>query len=155
MPMPATREEMLDRLRRMPDRLARLVEGKSEADLRRAGAGGDWGAVEHLANLEDFDNVSLERIEQVLSGETPELEEFDTDLRAIEMDYHAQDPFETLERFREHRQQLVERLEGLSDEDWQRTALHPTRGLVTLEELVDWIDQYDQRCLKVLRDEVL
>lgn len=153
--MPSTRNEVIERLRRMPDRLARLVEDKSEADLRRAGSGGDWGAVEYLANLTDFDEVSLVRIDQVVAGGDPELEVFDTDIRAIEMDYHAQDPFETLERFRSNRQELVHRLENLSDEDWERPARHPVAGCIDLERLVNLIDEYDQRTMRALQDDIL
>jgi hypothetical protein len=153
--MPSEREAMLERMRRQPDRLARLIEGKPDEVLRRPGAGGEWGAIEHLAHLRDFDEVTLDRLDQILNEVEPELEMFDTEVRAIEQDYHAQDPHRMLEEFRELRNTLVHRLEALSEEEWQRTADHPELGRVMLESLIQRLDAHDQSHFQTLRDDVL
>lgn len=153
--MPTEREELLDRMRRLPDRIARLVEDKSKDELTRAGAGGEWGAVEHLAHLRDFDETTVERVKQIITGTQPELEAFDTDLRAIELDYHAQDPAEVLQGFRDIRQQLLEFLADLPDESWALTAQHPTVGTLTLEALIQNLDEHDHGHYRVLRDDIL
>ncbi len=150
--MSEERERMLERMGRLPERMIRLIEQESLDDLRRAGPGGSWGAVEHVAHLRDFDDVSLDRIDQILSEDNPELDFFDTDLRAIENDYHAQNPFETAEAFREIRSELVNRLDGLSDADWQRTAHITDIGDVTLETLIQQLDQHDEQHFHALRD---
>ena len=153
--MASSREELVAHLRRLPDRIAKIIEGNSAEHLRRAGVGGEWGAVEHLAHLLDFDQVSLERVERILSEDEPEIEEFDTDVRAIELNYHAQDPFATLDKLRAARMRLVDRLAALPDEAWQRTAMHPEFGRITLEELVQRIDAHDAEHVHALKDLVL
>ncbi|HET7036594.1 MAG TPA: DinB family protein [Thermomicrobiaceae bacterium] len=153
--MSSPRDELLVNLEQLPARVARLVEGKSRERLERAGPGGGWGAVENLAHLRDFDEVTLERVEQILSGLTPELELFDTDLRAIELDYHAQDPFAALRDFERLRRELVDRLAALPPEAWQRTARHPVLGAITLEELIRRLAEHGEQHFATLRDEVL
>jgi hypothetical protein len=150
--MTCTHEQMLERMGRLPERIIRLIEHESLEDLRRAGPGGSWGAVEHVAHLRDFDDVSLDRIDQILSEDDPELDLFDTDVRAIERNYHAQNPFETAEEFRRARSELVNRLDGLQDEEWNRTARHPDSGRITLEKLVQQLDEHDEEHFHALRD---
>jgi hypothetical protein len=150
--MSEEREQMLERMGRLPERVIRLIEQESLDELRRAGPSGSWGAVEHVAHLRDFDDVSLDRIDQILSEDDPELDLFDTDLRAIENDYHAQNPFEAAEAFRLIRSELVNRLDGLSDDDWQRAAHIPSIGDLTLETLIQQLDQHDEQHFHALRD---
>jgi hypothetical protein len=149
------REERLERMRRLPERLTRLVEGKSDQELCRAGAGGQWGAVEHLAHLRDFDEVTLDRVQQIIDGTEPELEIFDTDVRAIELDYHAQSPLRMLSEFRDLRDRLVDFLESLPEDAWSRTARHPTLGRVSLEDLIRRVDEHDSVHFTTLRDDIL
>lgn len=150
--MTGTDEQLLERMERFPERVIRLIEDESLEDLLRAGAGGSWGAVEHIAHLKDFDDVSLERIDQILQNEEPELELFDTDVRSIELDYHAQNPFDTAQAFRVSRAKLVRRLAGLQPSDWSRTAIHPEVGRISLQQLVQHIDEHDVQHLETLRE---
>lgn len=150
--MTGTDEQLLERMERFPDRIIRLIEDESLEDLLRAGAGGSWGAVEHIAHLKDFDDVSLERIDQILQEDDPELELFDTDVRSIELDYHAQNPFGTAQAFRVARSKLVRRLAGLQPADWSRTANHPEVGRISLQQLVQQIDEHDAHHFDALRE---
>ena len=150
--MIGTHEEMLERMGRIPERVIRLIEHEPLEDLRRAGPGGSWGAVEHVAHLRDLDDVSLDRIDRILSENVPELDMFDTDVRAIERDYHARNPLETAEEFRSVRSKLVNRLDGLNDEDWDRTARIGDSAPITLETLIRQLDEHDAEHMNALRD---
>ncbi|HEX3724512.1 MAG TPA: DinB family protein [Nitrolancea sp.] len=150
--MTCTHEQMLERMGLLPERVIRLIEHESLEDLRRAGPGGSWGAVEHVAHLRDFDEFSLDRIDQILNENDPELDLFETDVRAIERDYHAQNPFDTAEEFRRVRSELVNRLDGLRDEEWNRSAQLEGVGEVTLATLVQQLDEHDEEHFHALRD---
>lgn len=150
--MPSDREQMLEHMGRLPGRIARLISDATDDELTRAGIGGEWGAVEHIAHLKDFDEVSIDRVEQILREDEPELDIFDTDVRAIERDYHAEDPRKTVEEFEALRGMLINRLDGLSDEEWLRTALHPELGSITLEELIRRLDEHDEQHYQALKD---
>lgn len=148
-------DELLERMSTFPSRLSRLLGNYSPERLRRAAPGGGWGAVEHLAHLRDFDQVTLDRVEQILGGESPEIEVFDTDVRAIELDYHAQDPAKMLAEFSRLREELIDRLRALPPEAWERTARHAILGEITLRELIQRLDEHSQLHFQTLKDEVL
>ncbi|HUZ00733.1 MAG TPA: DinB family protein [Thermomicrobiaceae bacterium] len=153
--MPSSRDDRLTRMRQLPDRVARIVDPAPLDAIRRAGANGEWGAIEILTHLRDWDEVNLDRLDHVLGEDRPTLETFDGDLWAIERDYHAQDPSRVLVSLRQHRRRLVDELEAVPDAGWSRTARHPELGEVTLDDLVRRIDEHDQQHLQDLRDLLL
>jgi hypothetical protein len=150
--MSADHQQMLERMSRMPERIQRLIQEEPNEDLYRAGIGGSWGAVEHIAHLKDFDEVTLDRVESILMQENPEIDDFDTDVRAIELDYHATNPHTTTTEFEALRAMLVNRLDGLSDADWQRTARHPELGTISIETLIRRLDEHDAQHYNALKD---
>lgn len=145
-------EQMLERMSRVPERIQRLIAEVSDEDLCRAGPGGSWGAVEHIAHLKDFDEVTLERVGSISQQDDPEIEDFDTDMRAIEQDYHATNPRATAGEFERLRAILVNRLDGLSDDEWRRTARHPELGTLTLETLIRRLDEHDAQHVRAIKD---
>lgn len=150
--MPFDRREALEKLSRMPDRLERLVEEHPNDLLCQPGAGGGWGAVEILAFLRDWDEVFSDRLNQILAEPEPEFDEEDPDLWSIERDYHAEDPNTVVIQFRQGREQLVARLSGLSEPEWERTARIPGGDVVTLEALVKDLVASDNQQMARLRD---
>ena len=153
--MPPTREDRLSRMRQLPDRVARIIEPAPLEAIRRAGTDGAWGAIEILTHLRDWDEVNLDRVHRTLTEDRPALEPVDADLWAIERDYHAQDPARVLASLRHLRKRLVDELQRLPEANWERTALDPTSGQVSLDELVRGIDEHDQQHLQNLRDLLL
>ncbi|HET9014302.1 MAG TPA: DinB family protein [Thermomicrobiaceae bacterium] len=153
--MPPTREDRLSRMRQLPDRVARIIEPAPLEAIRRAGTDGAWGAIEILTHLRDWDEVNLDRVHRILTEDRPALEPVDADLWAIERDYHAQDPGRALASLRQLRKRLVDELERQPESSWERAALDPTSGQVTLDELVRGIDEHDQQHLQNLRDLLL
>lgn len=150
--MPANRQEVLDKLSRMPDRLERLVEEHPSDLLCQPGAGGGWGAVEIMAFLRDWDEVFADRLNQIRTEQEPEFDQEEPDLWSIERDYHAEDPDTVVTEFRKGRNQLVAQLSALSEDDWQRTARMPDGSVVTLEELVSDLASSDRQQMSALRD---
>jgi hypothetical protein len=149
------RDDILDKLRRAPDRMKRLVEDHPDDLLSQAGAGGEWGAVEIMAFLRDWDVVVDDRLSLMLSESEPEFEDEDPDLWSIERDYHTEEPRNVQTEFRAGREQLVDRLSKLDDDEWQRTARMPDGRVVTVEEFTSELVANDQQHLTRLRDLLL
>ncbi len=149
---PSDHEQLLERMVRVPERIQRLIADESNEDLCRAGVGGSWGAVEHIAHLKDFDEVTIDRVEQMLLHDNPEIDDFDTDVRAIERDYHAEDPRASVVEYENLRVMLINRLANLTDEEWRRTARHPDLGEVTVESLVQRLDEHDAEHVRAIKD---
>jgi hypothetical protein len=149
------RDEMLDKLKRAPDRLERLVEDHPDDLLCQPGAGGDWGAVEIMAFLRDWDVVVDDRLSLMLEESEPEFEDEDPDLWSIERDYHTEVPANVQKEFRSGREQLVDRLSRVGDDAWQRTARMPDGSVITVEDLVTGLVANDQLHMARLRELLL
>jgi hypothetical protein len=149
------RHDLLDKLNRAPDRLERLIEDHPSDLLKQPGDGGGWGAVEIMAFLRDWDVVVEERLNLMLSEIDPEFVEEDPDLWSIERDYHAEEPGQVLEEFRDGRRELVDQLNALDDDAWNRTAHMPDGTVITTEDLAAQLAANDQAHLARLRELLL
>ncbi len=146
------RDEVLKILQSTPREFGRIIEGESRERLARPASDGDWGVVDILPHIGDWEEVAALWTKRILGEGTPVLEAVDDSLWAIEHDYANEDPFHALERFATLRHQLIETLEGLNDEEWQRAAIHATRGRMTLHQFADRICDHDARYLAQARD---
>jgi hypothetical protein len=149
------RDETLNKLRRAPSRMERLVEDHPDDLLCQAGDGGGWGAVEIMAFLRDWDVVVDDRLTLMLEESNPEFEDEDPDLWSIERDYHAEKPGDVQDDFRNGREALINRLERLGDQEWNRTAHRSNGDSITVEDLISELAENDQEYLNRLRDLLL
>jgi hypothetical protein len=153
--MPFDRDALLEKLKRAPDRVDRVVEDHPDELLCQPGAGGDWGAVEIIAFLRDWDVVIDDRLTLMLEEDEPEFEEEDPDLWSIERDYHEETPGKVQVEFRAGREQLIERLGALDDSVWERTARHPGGNIINVADLVSGLIENDQQHLTRLKELLL
>lgn len=105
----------------------------------------EWCQTEIICHLRDVElDVNLPRLLMVLREHNPFLPGKDTDPWAEERDYIVQDGPNALQRFTFARVELLNHLEQLSEEDWQRPARHSILGPTTLQEMVSIITRHDQ-----------
>lgn len=144
--------EILDTLRATPFELARLIEDKSDEQLAQPASDGEWGVVEILPHLRDWEEVYLDWIRELLEADTPALEVVDDSLWAIEHDYANEPTRDALAAFRETRDDVVQLLEEIAAEAWSRRAIHPQVGELTLHQLADRMCDHDARHIEQARD---
>jgi hypothetical protein len=146
-------------LRKTQRLLHELLRGVTQAQAQelRDGPGG-WSVLHIVCHLRDYEVTYRERVEVMLAEEHPTFvvisnEEWERrgayaeqELRAVVADIGAR------------RQGLIARLEGLAEEQWQRTGLHPVQGEATVLDVaintgLHDIDHLEQiaRCLEPLR----
>jgi len=111
-------------LERAPAILVPLVREVPEAILKRRPRPGKWSAHEHACHLVAVHPRMLARLDLMLADPSPRikpylphLDEEDGALLKVDLD-------EAMERFSQDRRRLIERLNTLSEEEWQRTAEH-------------------------------
>ncbi len=150
--MSIDRTDLLDKLKRAPGRMQRLIEDHPDDLLCQAGDGGGWGAVEIMAFLRDWDVVIDDRLTLMLEEDEPEFESEDPDLWSIERDYHAEIPAEVNKEFKVGREALIARLEKLGDTAWKRTAQTPEGNIITVAELIQGVVENDQEYLNRMRN---
>jgi HAD superfamily hydrolase (TIGR01549 family) len=106
---------------------------------------GEWSFTEILCHLRDVDiDVNLPRIDIVLNELNPFLPGIDSDKWAEERLYYCQNGTEALRDYTSSRIQLLDILDGLKPEDWQRPARHAIFGPTSLKELVSIIVGHDR-----------
>ncbi len=135
--LPAGEPGILASLAAVPDTIRRMIGERSSDDLRQPGHDGGYAAVELICRLQDWDEISGERVWRILHEESPELESFDDSFWNIEHDYMLRDGRAALEAFALSRANLVAMLAELDDVAWNRTAQLQGHGTITLRALVD------------------
>src|ERR1700676_116668 len=111
-------------LERAPALIVPLVGEVPGTILKRRPKPGKWSAHEHACHLAAIHPVLSGRLDMMLADPRPRIvsyfpsaQEEDGAFLNVELD-------EAMERFSSDRRRLVERLNALSAEEWQRTAEH-------------------------------
>lgn len=151
--MPARSTDSIMRaLANAPGELARLIDGKPADTLMQPSQDGGWGIVEVIPHMRDWELIHAERVARILTEERPHFTEQDDALWAIERHYREQDTRAALDEFRRLREALVDRLEGLDEAQWARTATHPRLGEISLHVLMDRVCDHDAKHVQQVRD---
>ncbi len=105
----------------------------------------EWSLTEIICHLRDVDGeVNLPRIEEVILSANPFLPGQDTDPWAEARQYRQQDGRKALSQFISTRRQVLNMLEALEPQDWQRPARHAIFGPTCLQELVNILASHDR-----------
>jgi hypothetical protein len=117
-------DTILAALERAPSIVIPLVREVPREVLMRRPKPKKWSAHEHACHLATIHPVMSARLDLMLTDPKPRITPFfpsaedeDGALLKVNLD-------EALERFALDRERLMQRLKGLSAEDWQRTAEH-------------------------------
>lgn len=105
----------------------------------------EWCLAELICHWRDVDReVNLPRLQKILQSHHPFLAGMDTDPWATERDYFHQDFYQALEDFITTRQAIIDFLEQLAPDAWERSARHAILGRTSLAELVSIISSHDR-----------
>jgi hypothetical protein len=138
------RHELLARLEAAPARLAKALRAVSPEALRRSPQAGKWSAVEIACHLRDADRLYAERVTKMAFSERPSFWTMDNPRVAERLRYRQAEPAAVLKEHKRRREDLVSLLRALPQAAWQRTGLHPKRGLMTIEGLAGFIADHDE-----------
>ncbi|HVN30913.1 MAG TPA: DinB family protein [Thermoanaerobaculaceae bacterium] len=97
---------------------------------------GTWAPIEVLAHLADTELFHGTRVRLILNGDRPLLPRFEGAVLAERARYLEWPPALALERFCTRRTETLELLSVCSAAQLERVGVYPTRGLVTLADLV-------------------
>lgn len=124
-------------------KLAKLIQGKSAAQLRKRPAPEKWSASEILAHLADSEIVQGWRIRSILGAPGTPIQQFDQNAWASVGHYHKRDARKSLEQFRVLRETNVALLKSLSKQQWKQHGMHAERGEESIERLVTLMAGHD------------
>ena len=129
---------LLNALASTPSDVARLTRGLDEAAAVWSPDGG-WSCRDMVAHLTHIEPLYLARLQRVLAEQSPIINALLPDPAA-----HLDLPIVQLAECFEHvRGVTLAWLHEISPGDWQRPALHATKGRTTLRNLVDDLVAHD------------
>lgn len=144
---------MLSSLRATPAVLKGLCENLPAPLWFHSPRSGEWCLTEVACHLRDVEQeVNLPRLNKILTENNPFIPGRDTDRWAEERTYIKQDGSKALSQFITQRINLLEKLDALQTEDWQRTVRHAIFGPTPLVELVGIMAGHDRLHLRQVQE---
>jgi hypothetical protein len=131
-----------------PARLDQAIAGLDDATLRKPEKPGKWSILEVIQHLADSELVFGYRVRMIVSHPTPDIQGFDQDLWAKELDYRGRNVKEALAEFRHLRESNVRLLLLLSPEKIERYGNHSERGKESVARMLKLYAAHDLVHLK-------
>ena len=115
---------------------AEAIVGLTPAQLRGEPIAGTWSIQRIVAHLMDSDLIGSYRMKRIIAEDRPRLDAYDHNAFADRLFYDRLDAASVCEMFRLNRILTAEILDNLSDDAFDRVALHPDMGELTLGTLL-------------------
>lgn len=149
---PDAAQELLERLRRTPERLADAVRGLPPEVLTRKPEG-KWSIQENAGHLVDLEPLWDQRLDDYDTGAT-DLHPADLENRKTHEAAHNDRPIsEILAEFSAVRGRIVDRLASLTPTELSRTALHPRlRQPMSVVDLCFFVAEHDDHHLRTIEE---
>ena len=116
----------------LQDFLDLTLRGISIDSLNKNVAPGKWSAHDQLAHLARYHQIFLQRIERILAEQSPEFSRYRAEDDPEWPAWSGLPTQQVLARLSSMRAKLMARLHSLSEEDFERTGVHPRFGAMSL-----------------------
>lgn len=136
-----TRQQCIQRIRRLPEQLDELTAGLSPEQLTTHFLEGEWSVAQNVHHLADSHMNSYIRLKLILTEENPTIRPYDQDLWAVTPEANSSDLSATMMLLRGLHQRWTALFDSLDEAQWRRTGLHLESGVITpLSLLVTYAD---------------
>lgn len=108
------------------------LDGVSVDSLTARVVPGQWSAHEQLAHLARYHQIFLQRIDRILAEQAPEFPRYRAEDDPEWPAWTGLPTAQLLVRISSMRAKLMARLRSLSEEDFERTGVHPKFGAMSL-----------------------
>jgi|SRR5581483_1553577 len=134
----------------LQDFLAEALRGVQPDSLSAAMIPGKWSAHQNLAHLARYHEIFLERINRILAEEAPVFPRYRAEEDPEWPSWSGLPPQQVLVRLSSMRTKLMARLRSLSEEDFQRTGVHPKLGAMSLSLWLEFFLVHEGHHLNVV-----
>ncbi|RLT45165.1 MAG: metal-dependent hydrolase [Chloroflexi bacterium] len=125
---------LIEKIRRLPEQVAALVYGLTDAQLSGHFLAGEWSVAQNVHHLADSHMNSYIRCKLIATEDHPTLKPYDQDLWAEMADASGPDLAVSLALLTALHSRWVVFWENLAADAWARTGFHPASGRVTLDD---------------------
>ena len=133
--MPAASIEQINAFEGVPSRIISIVEGLNESQMHAVPARGEWSIHEVVIHLGDIETFGFERLRKTIAEDKPTLQVYNEDAWARNLSYQRQERHLAFALFSSQRRSTAALLRMLPAETWERTAMHPERGEISLYDI--------------------
>jgi uncharacterized damage-inducible protein DinB len=116
----------------LQDFLAVALNGVPAEELTAKTMPGKWSVHEQLAHLARYHQIFLQRIERILTEQTPEFPRYRAEEDPEWITWTSMPAQQVLVRLFSMRIKLMAQLRSLGEEDFERTGIHPKFGKMNL-----------------------
>lgn len=127
---------LIDKIRRLPQQIAGLVDGLTDAQLTGHFLDGEWSVAQNVHHLADSHMNSYIRCKLIATEDHPPLKPYDQDLWAEMADASGPDLAVSLALLTALHSRWVVFWENLPADAWARTGFHPANGDVSLDDIL-------------------
>lgn len=143
---------IIERLSGTPARVEEIT-GNLDAELLTIKEPGKWSIKEEIGHLGDLEPLWSGRIDDMVDGAATLRVADLTNQTTHQADHNATKTIILLQRFREQRDAFVRKLLMLSDEQLERTALHPRlKTPMRVIDLAYFVAEHDDHHLSKVRE---
>lgn len=128
---------LIDKIRRLPEQIAGLVAGQSDAQLTAHPLAGEWSVAQNVHHLADSHMNSYIRCKLIATEDHPTLKPYDQDMWAEMVDASGPDLAVSLALLTALHSRWVVFWENLPANAWARTGFHPENGDISLDDLLE------------------
>ena len=148
----AERHDLMAKMRRLPAAVEAAAKDLTDARLNTPYREGGWTVRQVVHHLADSHLNGFVRMKLMLTEAGPVLKPYDQDAWATLSDTAAMPIESSLLILRGLHERWVALLESLPEASWQRSALHPEVGVVTLADLLaDYARHGEQHVEQVMK----
>ena len=144
-------EDLAIRLEKSMQEYTNILLDCEEESLDAAPSAAEWSPIEVFGHIKALDDIITYRIASTVTQDTPQLVNFDTDAWEQAAGYTDSPLDQTLMAFARHRSEMIWQMRHFADSVWDRKAIHPIRGEVTLIELVEIFTKHEEEHLEQLK----
>jgi hypothetical protein len=123
--------------------IAKLIRGKSAAQMKKRPQPDKWSVAEIIAHLTDTELVFGFRVRLALGQSGVTIQAFDQDVWADFGRYGKSNPKESLATFAALRAHNLRMLKGLPKEMWENYGMHTERGKETVTRMSEMFAGHD------------
>jgi len=127
--------EQINAYEHLPERIMAAIADLDETQLQFVPAIGEWNIHEVVIHLADAEAVGYWRIRRALAEQRSELPAYNEEAWASRLSYRIQDRTLALQLFTALRASTAALLRLLTEDAWQRIALHAERGELSVLDL--------------------
>lgn len=142
------RQERIGKIRAFPSVAEATVAGLTDAQLDTPYRNGGWTVRQVVHHLADSHLNGYGRMKLILTEERPTIKTYEQDDWAKLRDASELPIESSLAILRGLHERWTYLLEGLSESDWSRVAVHPDCGEITLDKMLETYAAHGETHLK-------